>query len=104
MGLTGPAASAETTLAIYTCLSPKSPNHQGQKPAYHRVWQPRFPVVICSRNGSVPAHPGAAAAPEGFKKHLAGLGWPLAQGDGDSLANSAESQGSHIGTVERKGD
>lgn len=60
MGLTGPAASVETTLAIYTCLSPKSPNHQGQKPAYHRVWQPRFPVVICSRNGSVPAHPGAS--------------------------------------------
>lgn len=67
MGPTGPAASVETALAIYTCSSPKSPN-QAQKLTHHRVWQPRFPVVISSRNGSIPAHPRASRRARGVQE------------------------------------
>lgn len=74
MGLTGSAASVETALAIDTCLSPKSPNHQAQKLAYHRVWQPRFPAVISSRNESIPVPPRASRPAGGVQKHPEGLG------------------------------
>lgn len=104
MGLTGAAASVETALPIYTCSSPKSPNHQAQKLAYHTVWQPRFPAVIYSRNRSISAYPRASRPARGVQKHPEGLGQPLAQGDGDSPASCAESNGNHTGTVECKGD
>lgn len=97
MGLTGPAASVETVLAIYTYSSPKSPSHQAQKLAYLTVWQPRFPAVISSRNGSVPAHPRARGVREAPRESRAAAG----TGDADSAASSAESKGNHTRTVER---
>lgn len=89
MWLTGPAASVQTALAIYTRSSPKSPNHQAQEIAYHRVWEPRFPAVISSRNGSIPSQPTLVppAVSEGFKKHPEELGRPLAGEDEDSPAS-----------------